>query len=56
MQSQFEQLQAARMAEIETCVQEEMAKLSATLQVWLKLNVPCSTLMLIPGRKRERAN
>ncbi|KIM50417.1 hypothetical protein SCLCIDRAFT_12343 [Scleroderma citrinum Foug A] len=32
MQSQIEQLQAARTAEIETCVQEEMAKLSATLQ------------------------
>ena len=56
MQSQIEQLQAARMMEIETHVQEEMAKLSATLQVWLKLNVPHSILMYIPGRKRERVS
>jgi len=56
MQSQIKQLQAARMAEIETHVQEEMAKLSATLWLWLKLNVPCLTLMLIPGGKRERAS
>jgi len=52
----MKQLQAIRTAEIETRVQEEMAKLSATLWVWLKLNVPCSTLMLIPGGKRERAS